>query len=69
MKTFLLLLFFLGASHGKDTTIVYVCNSPHARKYHLRTDCRGLRNCQYKIVKVSLEEARKSGKTLCGWEK
>jgi hypothetical protein len=69
MKTCFLLLFYVSAVHCKDTTTVYICNSAAAKKYHLRTDCRGLRNCQHKIVKMTLEEAKKSGKTLCGWEK
>ncbi|HLV24212.1 MAG TPA: hypothetical protein VKY36_05490 [Moheibacter sp.] len=49
-------------------TSVYLCDSSGGKKYHFRENCRGLSNCQHKIIKVSLEEARKRGKTLCGWE-
>ena len=70
MKTLcLLLLVFANMITCKETTTVYVCNSPGAKKYHNSSDCRGLSNCTYKIVKVDLEKAKKDGKTLCGWEK
>jgi hypothetical protein len=68
MKLFLLLLFLFMNTDGPSTT-VYVCRSAKGKKYHLRTDCRGLSNCKHKIDKMRLEQARKSGLTLCGWEK
>jgi len=52
-----------------DTTTVYVCDSPGAKKYHYRADCRGLSNCSHRIVKMTVDEAKKRGKTRCGWEK
>ena len=70
MKTlFLLLFFFVNMITRKETTTVYVCNSPGAKKYHNGSDCRGLSNCTYKIVKMDVEKAKKDGKTLCVWEK
>jgi hypothetical protein len=68
MKTLLLVLFFFGGTPAKDTT-VYICAGPNAKKYHLHSDCRGLSNCHYHVVKTTLSAAKKSGKTLCGWEK
>lgn len=47
---------------------VYLCNSSGGKKYHLKSNCRGLNRCKAKIIKVSLKEAKKRGKTLCGWE-
>ncbi|RZJ77534.1 MAG: hypothetical protein EOO47_16530 [Flavobacterium sp.] len=47
---------------------VYICNNGKTTKYHLKPNCRGLSNCQYKILKTTLEKAKKERKTLCGWE-
>lgn len=69
MKTYLLMLTLLGPPKSKDTTTVYLCDSNTGKKYHLRADCRGLSNCSHRVIKVTLEEAKKRGKTLCGWEK
>ncbi|TKC12766.1 hypothetical protein FA048_03870 [Pedobacter polaris] len=71
MKSLLFFLFFLSSGNCKETTptTVYLCNSPSAKKYHYKSDCRGLSNCSYKIVKTTLEKANKDKKTLCGWEK
>lgn len=70
----LLLLFLLFSDNNRthqpaDNTIVYICDSSSAKKYHLREDCRGLRSCQHRVIKLTLEQAKKRGKTLCGWEK
>ena len=52
-----------------EATSVYICDSEGAKKYHLNKNCRGLKNCNHKIIKVTIEEAKKKGKkTLCGWE-
>ena len=71
MKT--LLLLFVLFSNSKcpttPTTFVYICDSPSAKKYHLKENCKGLRSCQHRIVKITLEQAKRRGKTLCGWEK
>ena len=47
---------------------VYICMSKNAKRYHLAQDCRGLSNCKADIEKVALSEAKKQGKTLCGYE-
>jgi hypothetical protein len=69
MKLFLLLLFLMVNTTSDPSTTVYVCKSAKGKKYHLRADCRGLSNCQHKIVKMTLAQAQKSGLTVCGWEK
>lgn len=69
MKFLLLLAVLLtGVRCAPPPTIVYVCDSPNAIRYHLRADCRGLSNCSHRIIKITLEEAKRSGKTLCHWE-
>lgn len=47
---------------------VYVCNGKSSKRYHYKKSCRGLSNCRSSISKVSLEEAKRRGRTLCGWE-
>jgi 5-bromo-4-chloroindolyl phosphate hydrolysis protein len=70
MKSFLLLLcLFATTACTTDPKFVYLCDSKGGRKYHLTDHCRGLSNCTHKIIKVTLDEAKKRGKTLCGWEK
>ncbi|WP_316738088.1 hypothetical protein [Pedobacter aquatilis] len=70
MKTLSLSILILMNIACKETTSeVYICNSGKASKYHLKSNCRGLSNCQYKIVKTTLDKAKKEEKTLCGWEK
>ena len=52
-----------------EGSTVYICDSEGAKKYHLSKNCRGLKSCTHKIIKVTIEEAKKKGKKeLCGWE-
>jgi 5-bromo-4-chloroindolyl phosphate hydrolysis protein len=69
MKIFLVLTFLFANIHCVDTTTVYICNSKSGKKYHLKADCHGLSNCSHTVIKITLDEAKKKGKTLCGWEK
>ena len=68
MKTVLLFFIVLANTACSDTSTVYVCNSKFAKRYHLNPNCRGLSNCSRRIVKTTLENARRNGKTLCGYE-
>ncbi|HVI46207.1 MAG TPA: hypothetical protein VM802_15130 [Chitinophaga sp.] len=68
MKTFLLVLCLFNTVNCIDATTVYICDNKNVRKYHYRADCRGLSNCQYKIISTTLEKAIRSKKTLCHWE-
>ena len=68
MKLLLFAVLFFN-SIKCTTTTVYVCDSPHAVKYHYKPDCRGLSNCNFRIIKTTLDSARESNKTLCKWEK
>lgn len=76
MKTLLLLLLLTGKGHCVappvnvfTTDSVYICDSPGAKKYHLRENCKGLQNCRHKVIKVTLALAKRKGRTLCGYEK
>ena len=53
---------------GTPDTYIYLCNSPGGKKYHYNRYCRGLNACKSGIIKVTIEEAKRNGKTLCGWE-
>jgi hypothetical protein len=69
MKTLLLsIAAALLMSASAPVSDVYICNGPKATKYHLKKDCRGLNRCSTEIEKVSLEAAKKDGRTLCGFE-
>ncbi|MDC7997032.1 hypothetical protein [Gilvibacter sediminis] len=65
---FVTLVFVLSTSFGPNAGSVYVCKGPKSKRYHYDKDCRGLSRCSTKVYKVSLEEARNMGRTLCGWE-
>jgi hypothetical protein len=69
MKIILLLLVLMTVTPRSLPTTVYVCKGSHGKKYHLKADCRGLRNCQHRVVKMTMEQAKKEGKTLCAREK
>lgn len=58
---------FLSADLPSGET-VYLCDSEGGKKYHFTKSCRGLANCEHEIIKVSISEAQRRGKTLCGWE-
>jgi hypothetical protein len=47
---------------------VYICDSQGAKRYHLRKSCNGLRNCKHAIILISLDSAKKTGRTLCHLE-
>lgn len=70
-KTITLLLLgltlMLSASFSTETS-VFLCDSQTAHKYHFYSDCRGLNACTHTIIKVPLSEAKKQGRTICGWE-
>lgn len=68
MKTISILLFLFIYPNLKETTDVYICNNGNAKRYHNKSDCKGLKTCGYKIVKITLEKAKKDGMTLCKWE-
>jgi len=69
MKPYLLFLVLLMHSHPKPKDIVYYCDSPNAKIYHLKNDCHGLSRCTHRIVDITLNEAKKKKLELCKFEK
>ena len=67
-KVILLLLLFTFASFTSSESDVYICVSKGAKRYHFTKTCKGLSNCKHTIKKVTLDEAKEMGLTLCGWE-
>lgn len=70
MKAFIvfLLIFTLSISTNSQSNTVYLCNGPGSKKYHYIPHCRGLKSCSTQLEKVSLAEARRRGRSLCGYE-
>ena len=46
---------------------VYICTGQYAKAYHKSRNCRGLGNCRGDIKQVSIEEAKRMGRTPCGY--
>ena len=49
------------------TGTVYICTGPQSKRYHKTPKCRGLDSCSKEIIAVSVDKARKMGRTPCGW--
>lgn len=63
-----ILLTMTSASVTAFDTTVYICNGPYSKKYHYKSSCRGLGSCSTAVEKVTLQQAREKGRTLCGHE-
>lgn len=49
-----------------ETAYVYICTGSSSTKYHKTASCRGLNNCQGKIVKITKSDAEnKYHRTAC----
>lgn len=46
---------------------VYICTGPQSKRYHCTPNCRGLNSCSKEIKEVTIEYAKKIGRTPCGW--
>ncbi len=79
IKLFFAFLFLFGTTSNSEntnlslsspqTTIVYICFSNTAKKYHYSKTCRGLNACKHDIKQLSVKDAKtKYNRTLCGWE-
>ena len=69
MKSTIAILLILINVNCTSVNDVYICDSPGAKSYHLKENCRGLSNCQHKLIIMTLEKAKRKGRTLCAWEK
>lgn len=54
-------------SKRKKEAKVFVCTGPQSKRYHNRSDCRGLQSCSKSVIKVSKSEAQEMGRTPCGY--
>ncbi|KFF04215.1 hypothetical protein [Flavobacterium reichenbachii] len=68
MKYTAIVLFIFLTSFIPTETMVFICGSGGAKKYHLKDNCRGLSSCKQEIVQTSITKAKNSGLTICGWE-
>jgi hypothetical protein len=68
MKKFLFLLLLSSLTSVNTDADVYICKGKSAKRYHFTKECRGLTNCKAEIKKVTIEEAKKDGRTICGYE-
>ena len=75
MKKFILLISLAVITGSATVNIptepfqdVFICDSRNGKKYHFTKTCRGLNACKASIKKLSLADAKKLGKTICGWE-
>ncbi|WP_162817861.1 hypothetical protein U0035_21330 [Niabella yanshanensis] len=68
MKTVFFVLLVISIK-GCETNTVFVCGSQLGKRYHLTDQCRGLSNCNYHIIPITLDSAIQQHKTLCKWER
>ena len=69
MKKLMLITLCAAAaqSFAAGTANVYICTGPQSKRYHIRSDCRGLENCSKEIKCVTVAYAESIGRTPCGW--
>jgi len=70
MKTLLISLFITVSFSNRSgkTDSVYLCMGNYSHAYHATLNCKGLRNCKGKEIKVSLYDAtHKYNRKACGY--
>lgn len=66
MKVFVIISLLLCSFGSLPTSSnVYVCISPHGKKYHFNRECSGLKKCTHEIRRVSKDEAIRMRYTVC----
>ncbi len=69
MKKIILLtstIIFCSSFIERPESNVFICKGNYSKKYHYDKSCRGLSNCSTEIYKVTIEEAKRIGRDLCG---
>ena len=61
MRIIIILLFFVNLQYSQE---YFVCGN--SDKYHLDSNCKGLKNCKKGITKINDNQI--FGKTICGFE-
>ena len=64
----LLIFTFLTAFQTKKEK-VFICTSNASKTYHLKKDCKGIKNCKSKIKKITKKKAENVGRLFCKIEK
>lgn len=59
--------FSMGEQPQASGVKVYICTGPQSKRYHKTPDCQGLRSCSKEIKEVTIEYAKKLGRTPCGY--
>lgn len=72
MKKILLLTTLAGVlitpannNNEQSSAQVFICTGASAKTYHSQIDCRGIRGCKGAVKKVTIEEAKKTGRREC----
>jgi len=69
MITILLIVrIFFNTAFTSGPADVYICDNKTTDKYHYSSTCRGLSNCQFKVVKTTIQKVKGKKMTLCAWE-
>lgn len=64
-RLFAVIALFMAINISAGDSYVYICTGPQSKKYHKTDKCRGLNKCSGTIKKITLEEAKKIGRTPC----
>ena len=49
-----------------NSSKVYICTGGSSKKYHKTSSCTGLSRCSGEVKSITLDEAKKIGRTPCG---
>lgn len=68
LATLLCCSFGTGMTHAPQAVHkVYICTGPQSKRFHKTPHCKGLQSCSKQIKEVTVEQARKLGRTPCKW--
>lgn len=68
IKLLLSSALFVLLSASNNSTKVYICDSENSVAYHYDKTCRGIKPCKHDVLEVTIDQAKKRGLRLCGWE-
>lgn len=63
----LMLCSFTFVQDQSKSSKVYVCMGSQSKRYHKTPQCMGLSKCSKEVKEITLEEAKKMGRTPCGY--
>lgn len=62
---FIFLLVTLLSSYQTKEIEVFICPTKSSKVYHLKKDCRGLKQCSLKIKTITKKKAESVGRKMC----